>query len=354
MDKTRVLIVDDSALVRSVISELLACDPSIEVAGTAIDPYDARDKIKQLKPDVLTLDIEMPRMDGITFLRILMKLNPMPVVMLSTLTHAGAEVTLQALELGAVDFIAKPKATDQSHILEAFQSELCNKVKTAAASAAKLKFHRKPITERHFRQSPRADSGIEIIGGKQQIIAIGASTGGTEALAELLVQLPPNMPPIIVTQHIPANFSERFAKRLNKLCSLTVKQAEDGDILQSGYVYIAPGSHHLQVRKQGYQILCKLNDAGEVNRHKPSVEVMFDSLLEVTPFKVTALMLTGMGEDGAQSMKRLFDSGAHTIAQDESSSLVWGMPGAVVKYGGAKEIVSLQKMPAKLTRHLSS
>ncbi|WP_432471779.1 protein-glutamate methylesterase/protein-glutamine glutaminase [Amphritea sp. HPY] len=354
MNKTRVLIVDDSALVRSVISELLANDPSIEVAGTAVDPYDARDKIKQLKPDVLTLDIEMPRMDGITFLRNLMKLNPMPVVMLSTLTHAGAEVTLQALELGAVDFIAKPKATDQSHILAVFESELCNKVKTAAASASKLKFHRKPVAERHLRQAPQIGPVSDILGGKQQVIAIGASTGGTEALAELLIQLPNNIPPIIVTQHIPASFSERFARRLNKLCSLTVKQAEEGDILQPGCVYIAPGSHHLQIRKQGHQLICNLNNGAEVNRHKPSVEVMFDSLLEVTPFKVSAMMLTGMGKDGAKAMKRLFDSGAHTIVQDEASSLVWGMPGAAAKYGAAKEIVSLQKMPAKLTKHLSS
>ncbi len=351
MDKTRVLIVDDSAVVRSVLTELLSMDPAIEVVGAAEDPYDARGKIKELKPDVLTLDIEMPKMDGITFLKNLMKLNPMPVVMLSSLTHEGAESTLQALELGAIDYMPKPTASESDEVLKQFQSELVLKVKTAAASASKLKF-RRTVNRKEVSNEDRLVSA-NVIKTTGNVIAVGSSTGGTEALRDILEVLPNDLPPIVVTQHIPASFSDRFAKRLDSHCQVKVKEAEDGDVLKPGCVYIAPGSHHLTVKMHGHQLLVRLDPRGEVNRHKPSVEVMFDSLHNIDVKKVTAMMLTGMGEDGSMAMKRLVDAGAHTIVQDEATSLVWGMPGMAVKYGAAKEIVPLNKIAKRLIQHLS-
>jgi len=351
MKNTRVLIVDDSAVVRSVLKELLSLDENIEVIGEAVDPFDARDKIKLLKPDVITLDIEMPKMDGLTFLSNLMRLNPMPVVMLSTLTHTGADATLQALEAGAVDFIAKPAVSAGDENLKRFQRDLVDKVKAAATAAKKLKFR---------RSSQKADTGIKsklnsknITFDHNSIIAIGASTGGTEAISDLLRDLPENLPPIIVTQHIPASFSDRFAKRLNKQTRMNVSEAKDGEVLKSNHVYISPGSHHLVIKKHGHKMICKLNDGEWVNRHKPSVEVMFDSILALEPEKATIIMLTGMGEDGAKSMKELAQAGAHTIAQNEASSLVWGMPGAAVKMGAANEVIALNKIAASLLQHLS-
>ena len=352
MPKTRVLIVDDSAVVRSVINEMLSADADIEVVGEAVDPYDARDKIKQLRPDVLTLDVEMPKMDGITFLRNLMKLNPMPVVMLSTLTQEGAEVTLQALELGAVDFIGKPMASSSDDHLEGFQTDLICKVKAAASASQKLRFRRTRVEPAERIAAP-ALSATGQARDQLRVIAVGSSTGGTEALRDVLIGLPTNMPPIVVTQHIPASFSERFANRLNTVCDLTVKEAKDGDVLETGHVYIAPGDQHLKVRKHGLRMMCRLDDSGPVNRHQPSVEVLFNSLMEVAPANVTALMLTGMGEDGAKAMKSLADAGAHTIVQDEASSLVWGMPGAAVKYGAAKDVVALQNIAKRLMQHLN-
>lgn len=352
MPKTRVLIVDDSAVVRSVINEMLSADADIEVVGEAIDPYDARDKIKQLRPDVLTLDVEMPKMDGITFLRNLMKLNPMPVVMLSTLTQEGAEVTLQALELGAVDFIGKPMASSSDSHLESFQTDLISKVKAAASASQKLRFRRTRV-EPVGRIAAPALSAKGQAKDQFRVVAVGSSTGGTEALRDVLIGLPTNMPPIVVTQHIPASFSERFANRLNTVCDLTVKEAQDGDVLETGHVYIAPGDQHLKIRKQGLRMMCRLDDSGPVNRHQPSVEVLFNSLMEIAPANVTALMLTGMGEDGAKAMKSLADAGAHTIVQDEASSLVWGMPGAAVKYGAAKDVVALQNIAKRLMQHLN-
>ncbi|WP_261843584.1 protein-glutamate methylesterase/protein-glutamine glutaminase [Aliamphritea ceti] len=352
MPKTRVLIVDDSAVVRSVINEMLSADADIEVVGEAVDPYDARDKIKQLRPDVLTLDVEMPKMDGITFLRNLMKLNPMPVVMLSTLTQEGAEVTLQALELGAVDFIGKPMASSSDSHLESFQTDLISKVKAAASASQKLRFRRTRV-EPADRIAAPALSAKGQAKDQFRVVAVGSSTGGTEALRDVLIGLPTNMPPIVVTQHIPASFSERFANRLNTVCDLTVKEAQDGDVLETGHVYIAPGDQHLKIRKQGLRMMCRLDDSGPVNRHQPSVEVLFNSLMEIAPANVTALMLTGMGEDGAKAMKSLADAGAHTIVQDEASSLVWGMPGAAVKYGAAKDVVALQNIAKRLMQHLN-
>nr|WP_286240976.1 chemotaxis response regulator protein-glutamate methylesterase [Neptuniibacter halophilus] len=350
MDITRVLVVDDSAVVRSILTELLSQDPGLEVVGAAVDPYDARDKIKQLKPDVLTLDIEMPKMDGLTFLKNLMKLNPMPVVMLSTLTHEGADATLQALELGAVDFIAKPSTAESDSALQQFQQELIGKVKTAASTSNKLKFRRPSAAKEPAASTIPLQGGVK---RHNQLIAIGSSTGGTEALHDILVQLPATMPPIIVTQHIPASFSERFANRLDRNCTLNVKEASDGDVLHPGSVYIAPGDYHLTVVQYGHEHVCKLDPRAPVNRHKPSVEVMFDSLEALDQRNITTVMLTGMGEDGAAAMKRLVDLGAYSIVQDEASSLVWGMPGAAVRLGAAREVVALDKIAKQLVKHLS-
>ncbi len=349
MEKCKVLIVDDSAVVRKVLTELLTSDPEIEVVDTAVDPYDARDKIKKHRPDVLTLDIEMPKMDGITFLRNLMKLNPMPVVMLSSLTHHGADATLQALELGAVDFMPKPTMSQTDAALKLFQDELRQKVKMAASSAKKIKFIR-PTGEHVTKPALAAPN---ITSSRVELIAVGASTGGTEALRDVLEVLPSNLPPIVITQHIPESFSERFANRLNSQCPMSVKQVDDGDILKPGYAYIAPGSHHLRVKKQGGVLVAVLDDREPVNRHKPSVEVMFDSLLETGVKNAVGVMLTGMGDDGAIAMKRLFDAGIYTIAQDEQSSLVWGMPGMAVKNGGVKEVLPLNKVSERLIQLLS-
>ncbi|MFW1678018.1 protein-glutamate methylesterase/protein-glutamine glutaminase [Pontibacter sp. JAM-7] len=349
MAKVRVLIVDDSAVVRSVLSELLSMDPGIEVVGEAEDPYVARDKIKALRPDVLTLDIEMPRMDGLTFLKNLMRLNPMPVVMLSSLTNEGADETLQALELGAVDFISKPTVSASDAALEHFQRDLTGKVKAAAATAAKLKFRRPAAAV----TTAKVQSVKPLVFSQHALVTIGASTGGTEALRELICNLPGGMPPIVVTQHIPETFSTRFAKRLNDLAALTVKEPTENEVLKPGHVYVAPGSHHLQIKKRGDQLYCHLSDADRVNRHKPSVEVMFNSLLNIYPEQVVAVMLTGMGEDGAKAMKALADAGARTLIQDEATSMVWGMPGAAYRYGASKELVALDKIADRLVRLFS-
>lgn len=347
MDKIKVLIVDDSAVIREVLSEVLASDPAIEVIGTAEDPYDARTKIKELKPDVLTLDIEMPKMDGITFLKNLMKLNPLPVVMLSTLTHKGADATLQALELGAVDYMPKPAVNQSDAALQQFQYEIISKVKMAAASLQKLK-------SRRMANSEKKVVTAQPVNHKSELIAIGSSTGGTEALRDIFQQLPANLPPIIISQHIPASFSTRLANRLDQVSEIAVKEAQEGDILQTGHAYLAPGSYHLKVKPHGYQLRLTLDNSLEVNRHKPSVEVMFDSAAELGGEKITALMLTGMGEDGAAAMLRLKEAGAHNIVQDEATSLVWGMPGTAVRLGAASEIVPLEKIAARLVKHLAS
>jgi len=343
MEPIRVLVVDDSALIRNVVSELLSSDPQLEVVGTAVDPLDARDKIKQLNPDVLTLDIEMPRMDGITFLRNLMRLRPMPVVMLSTLTTQGADITLEALEIGAIDFIAKPK-TDQSSGLERFRETIIEKVKTAAGTGAQLQRVKAKRLNRSGSQRLQAKGAIQL----NRLIALGASTGGTEALRDVLVALPEQMPPIVITQHIPASFSDRFARRLDKICALQVCEAQDRQRLEVGHVYIAPGDRHLKIIQDSRGYFCQLDDSPAVNRHKPSVDVMYDSLLQLDPRYVTAAVLTGMGNDGAAGMKRLRDAGAVTIAQDEQSSLVWGMPGSAVRLEAATQVLPLEQVAKNL------
>ncbi len=350
--RIRVLIVDDSALVRRILTELLGGDPELEVVGAATDAYMAREKIKQLNPDVLTLDVEMPKMDGVTFLRNLMRLRPMPVVMVSSLTEKGAEITLDALSVGAVDFVSKPKV-DLAATLADHGEELRIKLKAAARarvrtftgppapSAAPGPSHSadavlsKSAAPRHFRTTDR-------------IIAIGASTGGTEAIKDVLVQCPADMPGIVIAQHIPKAFSTTFARRMDQMSPMTVYEAEDGQQIRPGHVYIAPGDRHLLVVRDGARYVCRLDDGLPVNRHKPSVDVLFRSVAQQAGANAIGVILTGMGKDGAVGLKEMRDAGSPTIAQDEATSVVWGMPGEAFSIGAAAQVLPLHEVAARL------
>lgn len=350
--RLRVLIVDDSAVVRKILTRVLESDPLIEVVGTAPDPLIARDKIKQLNPDVLTLDVEMPKMDGVTFLRNLMRLRPMPVVMISSLTEHGAEVTLDALEVGAVDFVTKPKL-DVAHKLDDFSEEICAKVKAAAgARVSALVRSPKPAMVVEPKLSADAVLGKSGSSGRfkttDRIIAIGASTGGTEAIKEVLLQLPPDAPGIVIAQHIPPAFSRSFAQRMNSLCAMTVCEAEEGQQIVPGHVYIAPGDQHLVVARDGARYLCRLSDGPAVNRHRPSVDVLFRSVAQNAGQNAIGVILTGMGDDGADGLKEIRETGARTIAQDERTSVVWGMPGEAVKRDGVDDVLPLEQIAAKV------
>ncbi|QOL24776.1 chemotaxis response regulator protein-glutamate methylesterase [Thalassotalea sp. LPB0316] len=340
MTKINVLVVDDSRVIRDVIRTMLEGSESINVIGEAENPYEAREKIKQLNPDVLTLDIEMPRMDGITFLKNLMRLRPMPVVMLSSLTKNGADITLEALEIGAVDYLEKPKPADLLVHSERFKHQLEEKLSQAAQ--ANIRRYQSAVQKLNDRDITSIENSQY---KANHIIAIGASTGGTEAISHILAKMPTNCPPIVITQHIPEHFSKRFATRLNKYCQIKVKQAQDGAILKSGVAYIAPGGLHLVFEQEGSKITCRLLDSDKINRHRPSVDKMFESLL---PFatNVQALLLTGMGADGAHSMLALKKAGATTIIQSKSSSLIWGMPGAAYRLNAHQQICHLEDIPA--------
>jgi len=323
MELIRVLIVDDSSLIRSIIKDALSHSNYIEVVGEAEDPFIARDLIKKLNPDVLTLDVEMPKMDGITFLMNLMRLRPMPVIMLSTLTTKGADITLQALEIGALDFIAKPTIKDLLASKDSFREILIEKITQAVK-----------IDQKNFKLSDVLANNKDLnnissfMGAKRtnHLVAIGASTGGTEAIKKLLLSLPSNAPAIVITLHIPKTFSLRFAQRLNEICQVEVHEASHGQKIKAGHVYIAPGDKHLKVVSKNGALFCTLSNEQEVNRHKPAVDVLFDSISPLAD-NVQAILLTGMGQDGAHGMLRLKALGAKTIIQDKNSSLIWGMPG---------------------------
>ncbi len=343
--KVRVLIVDDSALVRQVLSEILSQDPGIEVVGTASDPLIARDKIKQLEPDVLTLDVEMPRMDGLTFLQNLMRLRPMPVVMVSSLTEAGAQVTLDALALGAVDFVTKPKL-DVERGLNNYASELCERVRSAArARVARLQpttaAAASPATPIKYRTTDR-------------LIAIGASTGGTEAIRVILEQMPADAPATVITQHIPAAFSKPFAERLDRHSKMTVVQAEDDMPLLAGHAYVAPGGLHLRVQRSGARWRCRLGEDDPIRRHRPSVDALFESVAQAAGANASAVLLTGMGDDGARGLLALRKAGAATMVQDEASSVVWGMPGAAYTLGAAQQVLPLAEIASALLASTNS
>jgi two-component system chemotaxis response regulator CheB len=349
--KIRVLIIDDSALMRKLLTEILASDSHIDVVGTAPDAYIARDKIKALNPDVLTLDVEMPRMDGLSFLRNLMRLRPMPVVMCSVLTQAGAETALDALALGAVDFVAKP-ASDTVNGLQHLAQELIAKVKMAATVNVRsaLEFAPRVVESNHDasvvlpkRPIPKGTSSSD------HIIAIGASTGGTEAIKEVLAHLSAeHLPGIVIAQHIPKAFSGPFATRMNACSPLTVCEARDGEAILPGHVYIAPGDEHLLVERSGRGFRCRLDPGPLVNRHRPSVDVLFRSVAQTAGHHAVGVLLTGMGRDGAEGMKEMLEAGASTIAQDENSSVVWGMPGAAWKIGAAQALHPLNEIAARI------
>ncbi len=353
-NKIKVLIVDDSSLIRKLLGEILSTDKGIEVVGTAQDPFAAREKIKKLKPDVITLDVEMPRMDGITFLKNLMRLHPIPVIMISSLTEKGADITLEALESGAVDFISKPKL-DIAHSLPDYSYEIISKVKaasnanvhamtqsTSSIGEVIAKNSADVILEKNSRTTKRHFKTTDII------IALGASTGGTEAIKEVLMKMPADAPGMVISQHIPEAFSAPFAKRMNSCSAMTVYEAHDGQQILPGHVYIAPGSHHLLIERDGARFVCRLNDGPAVNRHRPSVDVMFRSVAQNVGHNAIGVILTGMGDDGAAGMKELNEAGAATIAQDEKTSVVWGMPGEAVKAGGVDSILPLNSVSAKI------
>ena len=352
--RVRVLIVDDSALVRRILTEVLSADPAIEVVGAASDAYVAREKIKQLNPDVLTLDVEMPKMDGVTFLRNLMRLRPMPVVMVSTLTEHGAEVTLDALAVGAVDYLPKPKI-DIAATLTDYAEELRAKIRSAATARVRP-YTGSATANGGAAVAPRlgVDAVLARTAAQRQlrttdrIIAIGASTGGTEAIKEVLVQLPADTPGIVITQHIPKAFSTPFARRMDACCQMTVCEAQNGQVILPGHVYIAPGDQHLLLVRDGARYVCKLDDGPPVNRHKPSVDVLFRSVAQQAGRNAIGVILTGMGKDGAVGLKEMREAGSPTVAQDEATSVVWGMPGEAVAIGAAAETLPLGQVAARL------
>ncbi|HEY3730287.1 MAG TPA: chemotaxis response regulator protein-glutamate methylesterase [Steroidobacteraceae bacterium] len=349
--RIKVLIIDDSALVRALLTKILAADRALEVVGTAPDAFVAREKIKALNPDVLTLDVEMPRMDGLQFLKNLMRLRPMPVVMCSSLTERGADVTLAALELGAIDFVTKPKI-DVAHALESYAAELIGKVKVAARAQVRP-LASQPATVQPAGGMPLARSELRFR-TTDQIVAIGASTGGTEAIRRVLESLPANAPGIVAAQHIPKAFSAAFAARLNASSQLTVQEATDGAVILPGHAYIAPGDRHLQVELDGARYRCRLLDDAPVNRHRPSVDVLFRSVAEQVGQNAIGVILTGMGADGARGLKQMRDRGAFTIAQDEKTSVVWGMPGAAVALDAVDQILPVERIAAGLAGWVES
>jgi two-component system chemotaxis response regulator CheB len=355
MGKIRVLTVDDSALMRQVLAALLAKDPDIEVVGSAPDPFIAREKIKALNPDVLTLDVEMPKMDGLTFLEKLMRGHPMPVVMVSSLTEAGCQTTLRALELGAVDFITKPKI-DLREGMEEVAQDLIAKVKAAAVARVKPLIVKREASESETKYASRDTLhalSSAMIKTTDTIIAIGSSTGGTEAVKDVLEVLPPNTPPILITQHMPERFTKTWADRLNSLSRLSVKEAEDGDSVLPGHVLVAPGNYHMTLVRSGARYSVKISQGEPVNRHRPSVDVMFDSVAQYAGANTVGVILTGMGGDGAKGMLKMKQAGAYTLAQDEASCVVFGMPKEAIKLGGVDKILPLTEISAAIVAYVS-
>ncbi|MBN9430633.1 MAG: chemotaxis response regulator protein-glutamate methylesterase [Burkholderiales bacterium] len=374
--KIEVVVVDDSALVRSLMTQIIDSQPDMRCVGAASDPYVAREMIRRLDPDVITLDVEMPRMDGLDFLEKLMRLRPMPVVMVSTLTERGAEVTFRALELGAVDFVAKPKIGLSKGLQDAGR-EIIEKIRaaaqarvgrrsaTAAAAAAGVRAPASAgtglgagagsagmgATGALGATPPRASDGRGLR-GTERLVAIGASTGGTEAIRTILVELPADFPAIVITQHMPPGFTRSFAERLNSLCRIRVAEAAHGERLLPGHAYIAPGGRHLAVDRSGANYVSVLSDGEPVNRHRPSVEVLFDSVAQKVGPNAIGIMLTGMGRDGADAMRRMRDAGAYNIGQDEASCIVYGMPREAYLAGALNEVCSLTQIAGRLAERV--
>jgi len=346
-NRIRVLIVDDSAVVRQTLAEILSSDPGIEVMATAADPFMAAERIRENVPDIITLDVEMPRMDGITFLKRIMTQHPIPVVMCSSLTDRGSETALRALELGAVEVISKP-CLGVKRFLEESKVLICDAVK--AASQARVR----PIAGRAGRVSPKLTADVmlsrpdprSMIRTTEKVVVVGASTGGTEALRVFLEGMPSDAPGIVIVQHMPENFTRSFAVRLDSLCSISVKEAEDNDTVLRGRALIAPGNRHLLLKRSGARYYVEVKDGPLVSRHRPSVDVLFRSAARYAGRNAVGLIMTGMGDDGAKGLLELKQAGAFTVAQDEQSCVVYGMPKEAVKLGAAQRVLPLESMAA--------
>ncbi|MBI3547074.1 MAG: chemotaxis response regulator protein-glutamate methylesterase [Gammaproteobacteria bacterium] len=344
--KIKVLIIDDSALMRQIITAILHEDPDMHVVGTAANPLIAREKIKTLKPDVLTLDVEMPGMDGITFLEKLMRLHPLPVVMVSTHTEKGAATTLRALELGAVDFVTKPHGGLRDGIRPEVMEEIRAKVRAAAGA------HVRTVKPEEISALPPLS--IRSLFCREGIIVMGASAGGTQAITEILTRLPPQTPGIAIVQHMPPKFTASFAERLNDHCQLEVREAKSGDRLKTGTVLIAPGGQQMALMRAGGGYAVRVYDDEPVNRHRPSVDVLFDSAARIVGAQALGIILTGMGSDGARGLRAMKNAGAYTIAQDEKSSVVFGMPEQAIRHGAACQVLSLERIPEYLMEWANS
>ncbi|MDO9033489.1 MULTISPECIES: protein-glutamate methylesterase/protein-glutamine glutaminase [Hydrogenophaga] len=359
MAQIKVVVVDDSALVRSLLTEIINRQPDMRCVGAASDPLVAREMIRELNPDVITLDVEMPRMDGLEFLSRLMRLRPMPVVMVSTLTEQGAEITLRALEMGAVDYVAKPRIGISSGLQE-LATDIVDKIRVAAGAHVKRLGPAPTATQ---APSAGAAPGLSVSEppraplprlSTEKIICIGASTGGTEAIREVLVPLPADSPAIVITQHMPPGFTTSFAARLNSLCRINVEEARHGQRILPGHAYIAPGGHHLRIDRSGSNYVAVVEDTEPVNRHRPSVEVLFKSAARVLGPNALGIMLTGMGADGALAMREMKDAGSYNYVQDEASCVVFGMPRMAIQAGAAHEVLPLSQIAPALLNRLAS
>jgi two-component system chemotaxis response regulator CheB len=346
-NKIKVLIVDDSALIRSVMSEIVNSQPDMEVVGTAPDPLVARDLIKRTNPDVLTLDVEMPKMDGLDFLEKLMRLRPMPVLMVSSLTERGSEITMRALELGAVDFVTKPKMSIQAGMRE-YTELISDKIRATARARVKA---------RTLQAAPAGGPLPQLrspLTSSEKLIIIGASTGGTEAIREFLMQMPSDCPGILIAQHMPEGFTTSFARRLDSLCKITVSEAQGNERVLPGHAYIAPGHSHLLLTRSGANYMTKIEQSEPVNRHRPSVDVLFRSAAQAAGKNAVGVILTGMGKDGAQGMLEMKAAGAYNFAQDEASCVVFGMPREAIAVGATHEVAALNALPGLVLGHLAT
>ena len=349
--KIKVLVIDDSALIRGVMKEIINRENDMVCVGAAPDPLVAREMIKSLNPDVLTLDVEMPKMDGLDFLERLMRLRPMPVLMVSSLTESGSDITFRALELGAVDFFSKPKM-DIARGMEEYAIGITDKIR-AVAQARVRKTVATPLTQEKLSADVILPSAVRRFSSTEKLIVIGASTGGTEAIKEILVKLPADAPGILVTQHMPENFTKSFADRLNSLCKISVKEAEHNERILPGHAYIAPGNSHLLLKRSGAHYIAELNQGPLVNRHRPSVDVLFRAAANIAGANALGIILTGMGKDGMQGMLEMRQAGSYTIAQDEASCVVFGMPKEAIAAGAACEVLPLQNIARRTMEYLS-
>jgi two-component system chemotaxis response regulator CheB len=352
VQKIKVLCVDDSALIRSLMTEIINSQPDMTVCATAPDPLVARELIKQHNPDVLTLDVEMPRMDGLDFLEKLMRLRPMPVVMVSSLTERGSEITLRALELGAVDFVTKPKVGIRDGMLD-YAEKLADKIRAGSRARVSARQAAAPTAASHAAATHAPLINNPLV-STEKLIIIGASTGGTEAIREVLVPLPPDAPAVLIAQHMPPGFTKSFAQRLNGLARISVKEAEHGERVLPGHAYIAPGHAHLMLARSGANYIAHLSDDPPVNRHRPSVDVLFRSAAQHAGKNAVGVILTGMGRDGAAGLLDMRNSGAYTLAQDEASCIVFGMPREAIALGAADEVAPLSEMSRRVMARLAA